>query len=427
MKTTPTQLFLTGADHHSPRPLEGRRLRAYVMRHALFFDQLLIGDSQMNNNAALRHWIWDQEEPLTAPPKGPRDLSELLAVGQLVPVVRRDYPSLEDLRKEHVNRNVEDVPTEAYVHFITSKLDGKRVNYGLPAVSSMFKQRVEDAFAEPSTRGSGRLSENTQKRFYEYVVSQEPLLWRSVRDWLDDELRAGRLTERNRSFIDRIVGARYFHNIPLTLDTNIDFPVSSGASAFPIDIRLGNTAAFERMKQQGHQVHKRVIRPAVFLSMNWLADLPAGVVTTLKAHNRSKAPLESYKTISRCLEQYRRSGELESLDRFAEALTKYFDEVDLVWTECLNGQEKSAYLRMQAKCNWGTAIRLISGLGAAVLSISSENPNVHDAANALHVIHAGAGGLHEISEAAKTPEGYLRAYIMGRATKRERPVLGIVR
>mgnify|MGYP001611565230 CR=1 FL=1 len=111
------KLFLTEVDQHHPRPLINRQLRAYIMLNALFFDRLLVGDSQFNNNVNLRSLIWDREPNPSTSQDTLIDFPLLLQEGYLLPTIRQDYHSLESLRQEHENRRIDNVPPKEFVEF----------------------------------------------------------------------------------------------------------------------------------------------------------------------------------------------------------------------------------------------------------------------------------------------------------------------
>ncbi len=282
---TKADLFLTEVDIHREPPLRGKELRAYIILHALFFDELITGDSQLNNNPSLRSLIWDDESTEHLEEKCPRDLSLLLREGYLLPAIRKEYRSLNDLRVEHLARNVKDVPSEHYTTFVDECLSGKRRTYDGDIVSLVFRNSVLDAFSSQDNIGKGKLSKQTAKRVYEYVASQDKLLYNSLRDWASQEVQNGNLTERERRYIDRVVGGCYRPNVGLCLNVNIDVPISSTGAIYPFSILLGNNELFHAVGQQRQEWE---LSPKVFLSREILSVIPA---EALIPENTTQPPL----------------------------------------------------------------------------------------------------------------------------------------
>jgi hypothetical protein len=83
-------LYIIEAEPHGATPnwvaLTGARLRAYLMFHGMFFDSLMVGDSQFLNNGALRSLLWTGEPGIDR--DLPADLALLLDHKVLLPAIR---------------------------------------------------------------------------------------------------------------------------------------------------------------------------------------------------------------------------------------------------------------------------------------------------------------------------------------------------
>src|SRR5580692_10830771 len=97
-------------------------LRSYFVLQAMFFDRLVIGDSQLINVAYLRGLIWPGE---TGGRFTGSDFSKLLEQGVLVAAVRSSAPSLYDIWNDLVQRGVSYAGSEEYVRFLESHI-GRR-------------------------------------------------------------------------------------------------------------------------------------------------------------------------------------------------------------------------------------------------------------------------------------------------------------
>ena len=152
MRRTPTQLFLSEADPHGGLArragavsLTGRKLRAYILQHALFFDHLVVGDSQFLTNRFLRSLITTDEGANGVL----QDLGALLEGGHLLPAVRDRAGSLTDVWRGHRERGVANVPSERYIDFVEQHLKGRYVRYRLDDVGQLFRQRIR-AMLDPA-------------------------------------------------------------------------------------------------------------------------------------------------------------------------------------------------------------------------------------------------------------------------------------
>jgi hypothetical protein len=140
-----TLLYLTQVDpidltlREKRQPLSGGRLRSYLILQAMFFDRLMVGDSQLINNEYLRSLLWPSEA--IANP-GLSDLALLLKHGVLVPAIRSSAGSLHAVWHDLAAR-LPEVPEEQYVHFLEEHLGQHgQVAYETDKVSTLFRDQV---------------------------------------------------------------------------------------------------------------------------------------------------------------------------------------------------------------------------------------------------------------------------------------------
>ena len=399
---TKSALFLTEVDIHHHHPLMGRTLRAYIILNALFFDELIIGDSQFNNNPYLRSLIGGDESTEQLAQQCPRDLSLLLREGYLLPAIRREYHSLNDLRVEHMARNVDNVPSEHYITFVEGCLMGQRRTYDGDIVSTIFRNRVLDAFSSQENIGRGKLSNQTAKRVYEYVASQDKLLYKSLRDWALQEIQNGNLTEREYYRIDRIIAGCYRHNVALSLDTTLDVPISPNRAIYPFSILLGKNELFHAAGQQRRSWE---LSPKVFLSREILSVIPAEVLVHIKGSKKTQ-PTHHYTTMIQSLEHFRQGQNINIEDMFG-ALENYLAEVELIFWDYLSSKQREGYLAQKQKAKQKAIVKVIVDGFVALLEL------IPYVGNFIGLIHAGFGAYRDLQEVSKQ-HGLIHGYLMGR-------------
>lgn len=397
-------LFLTEVDIHHPRPLMGKTLRAYIILHALFFDELITGDSQFNNNPYLRSLIGSDESTEHIAQQCPRDLSCFLEEGYLLPAIRKEYRSLNDLRLEHLARNVDNVPSERYIRFVEECLSGQRKTYDGDVVSTIFRNRVLDAFSSQENIGRGKLSRQTAKRVHDYVANQEKLLYKSLRDWALQEVRNGKLTEREYHRIDRIVAGCYRHNVALSLNTNLDIPTSPLRAIYPFSILLGKNELFYAAGQKRKDWE---LSPKVFLSHEILSTIPAEALVQIKGTKKTQ-PSHHYNTLVQSLERFRQ-GKNINIEDVVGSLEEYLAEVELIFRDYLSSKHRGEYMAQKQKAKQKAIVKVIVD---GIVTLLGFIPYM---GNAISLIYAGFGAYRDLREVSKQQD-LIHGYLMGRAT-----------
>lgn len=187
-------VYLSDVEPHSAAPIDGAAdLRARILLHVLFCDTLLIGDSQSLNNRYFRTLVTDHQVDVQADAhvEGPglRDLAPLLTEGH-IRVALRTGSTFHDIRNAHAAKNVDNVPSPAYVDELQAMTSGRVLPYDGAVVSAAFKsgvlERIERALEH--ARGEAR---PTLRAALEWGRGQEPLEYKAIRDWLSEH-RTGR-------------------------------------------------------------------------------------------------------------------------------------------------------------------------------------------------------------------------------------------
>ena len=342
-----SSLFLTEVDHHHPKQLTGKKLRHYIILNSLFYDRLLIGDSQINNNEALRNLIWNGESNLEGEKGIPQDLHLLLEEGYILPVVRNDYNSLQILRTEHEDRAVTDTPSEQYVDFIEEKLEEKRVTFDINEVSQLFKNRVLEAFTTGIGVGRGRISKEKCKIIVDYVESQDKLLYKSLRDWAKGQINIGTLNQRDYKIMDRVVAGAYRHNIPLSIGTKLDRPIQKSRDYFLEDIFFGDEdkPLLYQNKPETTTIHLPLLNK--LLSNNFLSKIPSEFLIYIKGSKKQGIdPSPHYLNVKNQINEYLKTGTLK-YDDFINDLNLYTSNIMATIQSILQGPMQDFYFNLQ--------------------------------------------------------------------------------
>jgi hypothetical protein len=237
-------LYLTQAETMGTAPGELIRtdkvtlLRAYLILHAMFFDRLTVGDSQLINIPDLRSLIWS-DEPLRNP-EVLSDLAPLLDRGVLVPAIRSSASSLTQVREDLVDRGVYYAGSADYAHFIEQHIEHTdRIIYEAGIVSALFREQVLAILSGENTRL--RLKDSVRRAAYDYVANQDVLYHIRMRQWMAAEMEYGRMNDFHSRKLERVLEAAYRNNVPMSIeDSLVDVPIDPRRFWTPIDIRLGN-------------------------------------------------------------------------------------------------------------------------------------------------------------------------------------------
>ncbi|MEU0601645.1 hypothetical protein ABZ484_25890 [Streptomyces sp. NPDC006393] len=258
-----TKVYLSDVEIHLQSPFASAEdLRARVLFHVLFCDELLVGDSQCLNTPLFRALV-SRDEAGASPVRS--DLGVLLDSGR-IRVARRDDRTLREVRDSQELRGVDNVPSAEYAEAMDLRIRRHPVTYDLDGVAAAFKSGVlrllgkELAGAEGVTR---RLLEEARS----WADSQQPLFYKSIRDWAEDYGRASVSVSTEvvlaLDTVDRAAGEAYRQALPTVL--------GAGTAAPRGTVRLAASA--------GHRtVAQTVGLPADMLDSFLLGRLPVGVL-----------------------------------------------------------------------------------------------------------------------------------------------------
>jgi hypothetical protein len=351
-------MYLTQLDPHDGNarrksgPLTGRDLRAYIALHALFFDQLLVGDSQFLTNERLRALIWPGERGAPADP--PADMDVLLDHKVLLPAIRSTAGTLRDVWTDLSKRHVEDIAAEDYISYVEEHLASRpRLRYDAAAVSALFRQQVLATLS--AQNGDLHLLRSVREATYNFAAEQQPLLFAGLRRWMDEQVASGRMTARQKSLIDRAVATAYRHNVPKAIKGSLaDVPLDPADFWTPIDIQLGRKTA-----ARGAGLSEAAIRPFA-LSPRILGSLPAETLLAIRA-DPARRPL------SRNLADFRRTGSID-IQQLAGQLETYLYAAEQLAYSSVQGELREA-IRRRRRSGTATMITVTRDVGLAAAGL----------------------------------------------------------
>jgi hypothetical protein len=252
-------VFLSETEQHLVRPvIDPQSLRARITLHALFAERLVVTDSQILNNPALRLIMTGEGGSAWL-----GDMADLIRSGGLI-VARRDTAaSFRQIRDEHKARNVSNVPGEGYAEWLDELTEGHVLPYPAVGVSQRFKGRLVSELAKLITEPNDRYK-RTLKAAIEWIHTQEPLYYNSVREWISRRPVPDEPARIALDTVERTTSWAFRMALPAELDT----AVAWGAVRTPAAVSLmGNDV-------QGD----RPLLPGYFLNPDVLARLPMTLV-----------------------------------------------------------------------------------------------------------------------------------------------------
>jgi hypothetical protein len=355
-----TLLYLTQVDpidltlREKRQPLSGGRLRSYLILQAMFFDRLMVGDSQLINNEYLRSLLWPSEA--IANP-GLSDLALLLKHGVLVPAIRSSAGSLHAVWHDLAAR-LPELPEEQYIHFLEEHLGQQgQVAYETDKVSTLFRDQVL-ATLDPAN-DMFRVKDSVRRTVYDYVAEQDTLYYMRLRQWMDTQISTGRMTAYQRIQVDRAVAAAYRHNVPKSISGSlIDVPLNPRDFWTPIDIRIGKASVFGTASPSTFAAYP--MRPFA-LSPHVLGQLRAETLLAIHADPARRRALKS-------LEKFRRNGQTDA-EQLAGDLERFLSSAEQIAYADTQGKLHD-YIRTRRRSQRRARVTVTTNMGLAAAGLS---------------------------------------------------------
>jgi hypothetical protein len=404
-----TLLYLTQVDpidlalREKRQPLSGERLRSYLILQAMFFDRLVVGDSQLINNEHLRSLLWPHEA--SADPGIIGDLALLLKHGVLVPAIRGSAGSLHAVWRD-LRARLPEVPEEQYIDFVEEHL-GRRgqVSYNADNVSELFRGQVL-ATLDPSN-DMFHVKDSVRRTVYDFVAEQDTLYYMRLRQWMNTQVSAGRMTAHQRMKVDRAVAAAYRHNVPKSISGSlIDMPLNPRDFWTPIDIRVGRASIFGTTSAGVFAAYP--MRPFA-LSPRVLGRLRADTLITIRDDPARRRALNG-------LEEFRRNGQIDA-ERLAGDVERFLYNAEQIAYADAQGNLRDL-IKARRRSRRRARLTITGGLGLAVAGLNIWGLAGDIASTAS--IASGYAGLvvaawGSIKTVRASGAGELNGYMVGRA------------
>ena len=356
-----TLLYLTQVDPidltlgEKRQPLSGERLRSYLILQAMFFDRLVVGDSQLINNENLRSLLWPPEA--SANPGIIGDLALLLKHGVLVPAIRSSAGSLHAVWHD-LRARLPEVPEEQYIHFVEEHL-GRRgqVVYTADKVSKLFRDQVL-ATLDPGN-DMFHVKASVRRAVYDFVEDQDTLYYMRLRQWMDTQVSTGRMTGHQRVQVDRAVAAAYRHNVPKSISGSlIDVPLNPRDFWTPIDICVGRASIFGTTSPSTFSAYP--MRPFA-LSPRVLGRLRADTLIAIRDDPARRRALKG-------LEEFRRNGQIDA-ERLAGDVERFLYNAEQIAYADAQGNLRDL-IKARRRSRRSARLTVTGGLGLAVAGLN---------------------------------------------------------
>jgi hypothetical protein len=378
-------------------------LRSYFVLQAMFFDRLVIGDSQLINVAYLRGLIWPGE-------MGGRftgsDFSKLLEQGVLVAAVRSSAPSLYDIWNDLVQRGVSYAGSEEYVRFLESHIGRrKQISYEASRVSALFREQVLATLSPGNMQL--RLKAPVRCMAYDYVLSQDVLYHITMRKWMEQQVARGRMTAHHKAVLEDVLLASYMFNVPKSIAGSlIDVPLDPRKFWTPIDIHLGRRSV---VTGEGRREHASFQMRPFSVSPRVLGALPAETLLAIRADQTRRKALRS-------LAHFRRTGEVDSAG-LAGDIEAFLSRAEEIAYADVRGELRES-IKEARRTRRVTRLTVARDLGLAVAGVSiwgAAGEVANQIANATGYLGLVVTAWASIDTLRNFGSAYRRGYAVGRA------------
>ena len=316
---TADALYLTEADVHGDAranwkrqaPLSAAELRAYVVYHALFSGPLVVGDSQILNNPALRAVVGESG---AADGTFRADLLELIDSGVLQVAVRSSAESLVEVAKQHHADKVETTGDWTYIDAVSEAASRNPLEYSFADVGESFTSLVRE-YVRDVPADQVRLENKERLGFFikTRTLDASPLKFNDLKRWVTKAFDDHVLSQQERDTILRQVARIYRYGLPTALDVGTDFPSNRGAAT-----RILRLEESERRSAGVAYVRRYVV------GFEFLTQIPANAVNDIVNQSAANAYFSA---------AAHTSSENGDADTFATALEEYEELINEVRVE----------------------------------------------------------------------------------------------
>jgi hypothetical protein len=390
-------LFLTEGDQHWGTALGPRELRATILRGALFHSSVLVTDSVFNNNVPLRSLI---SPDLEQKPSVHADFADLVRGGHLRPVIREGM-TLGDLRREHLARDVENVPDQEYTDFVEALLPNDKVTFDPKTVADLFYAEVV-ALLTAALQSRHHGTRAAARILLDEVEGRGSINYNDLRLRMGQLEAHGVLSRDERWALDGCIGSNFVINVPASL--GVPFGVPAAAARAPFAAVTAGTGMQLRSLEEIRIVRELV--PTVAFNPEFLAKLPSRVLSYVKGSEAdSLKPLSSYAKVLDLLLAFR-AGSDPDFDAVAEALVAYLWDLERVFREVAPEPHRDAIAAMRHRGHRPPMLSVLKSHGPeAAVSLLAIVPDLimQAVASGLSLVMAAYGFINDLRKVTPAP------------------------
>jgi hypothetical protein len=331
-------LYLTEADRHrvikGSKPLETHELRRQIFLWLLFWDNLVVSDSTINNNEKLRPLLKPEiEKPKDLPVNVLLDYDYLLKEGYIRAAMRQDVSGFRELLEEHQRPiPAPNLPTRDYAEAMDELIPEKfRLRWQRDSVELYFKKNLIKVFSSETPFRDHGIPVKASKALRSFIESkgEEPINYRELRhflDYPDDYCHRINLPEaaeqirekRFRNAIERRISEAYRFNVPAALGLHSE----ATRDSLPWWVAFGDTSvSISTQTGKSHQPDMKNIRPCWVFDEEILGQIPASAIGEVKK-------LPSYHEFVAKLHRSYTFGRQEFLSEFADLWEDYAKNIE---------------------------------------------------------------------------------------------------
>lgn len=375
---TTRSLYLTEVDRHRvtkervPKPLETHELRRQMFLLLLFWDNLVVSDSTINNNEKLRPLLLPEIEPPSLLHADVLlDFKHLLKRGYLRAAMRHDLPGFKELRKEQQKPTpAPNLPTSEYTEAIDELIPEKsRLRWQREEVESYFKENLITVFSSKTPFKDHGIPDQVSEALLGFIRNKgdDPITYRELRHLIehpDDYSHtigpiASNQVKRFRNAIEKCISDSYRFNVPAALGLECETTTDS----LPWWIKFGDASVPLAKLRESYKSTRREIRPCWIFDEEVLGHIPAIALDGVKS-------LRSYQDFMTKLREANYPTENSRFQKeFIDAWEAYTVDLENLLRDEINRRKTEEKTLRRERFKRHSAIDFIIGLTLNAVSI----------------------------------------------------------
>lgn len=317
------KLYLTEVDiHRLPHPLSTEELRQQIFFMSLFWDNIVISDSILNNNPNLRQLILPEIEKPKNKPKALKDFNYLIEKGYIRPAMRDDIQGFGELREKHKKPlPVPDLPSRDYSEELDRISPEKyRERFSSKKVEDCFEKNLYKIFSNNNSWENFQIPQDVSQQIFNFIENRgiKPINYRELRVYLEHPEKYNlthESSEQIKKYYDVInnrISEAYRFNVPAVL--NIDSEATH--KSLPWWVQLGTHSNFSYSMLNKIKKEPYKIRPTWVFDKEIIGEIPAEALDETKDWASYKDLMKQYEHIN-----------------FSEPTDDFFKNIVEIWNE----------------------------------------------------------------------------------------------